>query len=77
MGWNRLYREEDSREALEALPDIAQYTLESLKTQAAIYDAKSLVRWVNRIYKGLEDESAEAHIISAVKGVKDALDDIS
>jgi len=74
MGSNRLYREEDSR---EALPDIAKYTLESLKTQAAIYDAKNLVRWVNRICKGLEDESAEAHIISAVKSVKDALDSIS
>jgi len=77
MGSNRLYRKDESREALEALPDISKYTLESLKTQAAIYDAKSLVRWVDRIYKGLEDESVEAHIISAVKSVKDALDDIS
>ena len=74
MGSNRLYREEESREALEALPDIAKYTLESLKTQAAIYDAKSLVRWVDRIYKGLKDGAAEAHIISAVESVKDALD---
>lgn len=74
MGSNRLYREEESRETLEALPDIAKYTLESLKTQAAIYDAKSLVRWVDRIYKGLKDEAADAHIISAVKSVKDALD---
>jgi len=74
MGSNRLYREEESREALEALPDIAKYTLESLKTQAAIYDAKSLVRWVDRIYKGLKDGKAEEQIISAVKSVKDALD---
>jgi len=77
MGSNRLYREEESREALEALPDIAKYTLESLKTQAAVYDAKGLVRWVDRIYKGLKDGKAEAPIISAVKSVKDALDSIS
>jgi len=74
MWSNRLYREEES---LETLPDLVKYTLESLDTQAAIYDAKGLVRSMNRIYNSLRDGAAEAHIISAVKSVKDALDSIS
>jgi hypothetical protein len=69
MWWNNLYDEE---EALEALPDLVKYTLESLETQPAIYDSKSLVRLVDRIYEAL-DGVAGSDITSAVKSVKDAL----
>ncbi|OAX42650.1 hypothetical protein K503DRAFT_796950, partial [Rhizopogon vinicolor AM-OR11-026] len=71
MWWNDLYRED---EPLEALPGIVAYTLESLETEAAKYDSKSLVRVVDRIYEALKDEEAQPDIISAVKNVKDRLD---
>ncbi|OAX42648.1 hypothetical protein K503DRAFT_316408 [Rhizopogon vinicolor AM-OR11-026] len=71
MWWNDLYRED---ELLEALPGIVTYTLESLETETAKYDSKSLIRMVDRIYEALKDEEAEPGIISAVKSVKDRLD---
>jgi len=71
MWWNDLYSEE---EPLEALPGIVAYTLESLETEAAKYDSKSLVRVVDRIYEALKDEEAQPDLISAVKSVKDRLD---
>jgi hypothetical protein len=73
MWWNNLYRED---EPLQALPDIAKYTLEALDMEPAKYDSSSLVRLVDRIYEALRDSKAKPDIVSAVKCVKDKLDSI-
>ncbi|KAG2156695.1 uncharacterized protein EDB93DRAFT_928207 [Suillus bovinus] len=70
MYWNHLHRED---EIVEALPDIVTYTLDLLKTPTARYDAASLARWVDRIYKGLREDEAKPGILSAVKFLRDAL----
>lgn len=64
MHWNDLYSED---ETMEALPGIVTYTLDLLETPTARYEAASLARWVDRIYKALEDDEAKPDILSAVK----------
>jgi hypothetical protein len=73
MWWNNLYRED---EPLQALPDIAKYTLEALEMEPAKYDSSSLVRLVDRIYEALMDGKAKPDVVSAMKCVKDKLDSI-
>ncbi|KAG2156677.1 uncharacterized protein EDB93DRAFT_926820 [Suillus bovinus] len=56
-------------EAVEVLPGIVTYTIGLLQTPSALYDTRSLVRVVDRIYEVLDN----GEVKSEVKRLRDAL----